>query len=392
MGDPFVLDNPCSKRMSAFANELKNRGHEVVILVPDTPGVEYQEGVVYCKTPPLEKKTTINRLKNQGVLALRSLKEGKRITDVDVVLTTCPPPLINIAGARIAKKHKAKLIYDVRDIWPDVALEMGSFPKGSIYERVFADIRDYMLNHADLVTAVSNGKVNKLKGYAPKQDIVCIPNGYNTAFSEVPINEELYREIRARGECICTYIGNIGLAQGIQQLLDLAEKSKEEEVPVYFLIYGSGAEEEKLRQYVIDHNMDNISFEGRLPNKDMRTVLEACDINFVSLVNGNLRDSIPTKMYEALGVGCPVLLVAEGDSAAILNDTGLGVSVSPNDKAALWDSFRYMYDNLEKINQKKEQTIELMKTKYSLQESAKKIAAEMERLVEYGTETIYEYQ
>lgn len=382
MGDPFILDNPCSKRMTAFAEELKKRGHEAVILAPDTPGIDHQDGVVYCKTPPLKKKTTINRLKNQGMLAISSLKKGKKLKGIDVVLTTCPPPLINIVGAKIAKKHKAKLIYDVRDVWPDVALEMGSFSEGSIYAKVFAYIRDYMLKHADLVTAVSNGKVKKLQGYAQKQNVVCIPNGYNTAFSEVPVNEELYKKIKSKGERICTYIGNIGLAQGIQQLLDLAEKSKQEGLPVYFLIYGSGAEEEKLRQYVIDHNVDNISFEGRLPNKDMRTVLEASNINFVSLVNGNLKDSVPTKIYEALGVGCPVLLAAEGDSATILNDTGLGVAVAPNDKGALWNRFKYMYDNIEEINKKRDRAIELMRTKYSLQESARKIVDEMERFVQ----------
>lgn len=381
MGDPFILDNPCSKRIAAFANELKNQGHNVIILAPDTPGVEKQDGVVYCKTSPLKKKTTFNRLKNQGLLAISSLQEGKKLKDVDVVLTTCPPPLINIAGAKIAKKHKARLIYDVRDVWPDVALEMGSFSEKSIYARVFAYIRDYMLKRADLVTAVSKGKVRKLKGYAPSQNIVCVPNGYNTVFSEVPINKELYQSIKMNGECICTYIGNIGLAQGIKQLLDLAEKSQKKELPVSFMIYGSGAEEQQLRQYVMENHIDNVSFEGRLPNKDMRTVLEANDINFVSLVNGNLKDSVPTKIYEALGVGCPVLLAAEGDSVNILNDTGLGIAVKPNDKEALWDSFKYMYDNLEEIKKKKEQAIELMQTKYSLQQSAKRMVAEMEKLV-----------
>jgi len=380
MGDPFTLDNPCSKRMSVIAKELNRRGHEAIILAPDTPGIEKKEGVVYCKTPPL-KKTTWGRLKNQGCLAFSSLKKGKQQKNIDIVLTTCPPPLINIAGVKIAKYHNAKLIYDVRDIWPDVAFEMGSFSSNSIYAKTFSFIRDYMLKYADLVTAVSNGKVNKLKGYNSQKRIICIPNGFNTDFLNTEINHDLYNNIRSKGETICTYIGNIGLAQGISQLIFIAEKCRDENIPVRFLVYGSGAEEPQLRKYVDDNKLTNFSFEGRLPNKDMRTVLEASDINYVSLVNANLKDSVPTKLYEALGVGCPVLLVAEGDSTDVLNDTGLGITVSPNDKEKLWQCFISMNSSLKTINTKKEQAMEIIKNKYSLQRSAEMIVDEMERLV-----------
>ncbi len=381
MGDPYTMDNPCSKRMTVIAQELNKRGHEAIILAPDTPGIEKQEGVVYCKTPPLKKKTTINRLKNQGFLAFSSLKRGKKIKNIDIVLTTCPPPLINIAGTKIAKRHGAKLIYDVRDIWPDVALEMGSFSADSIYARTFAFIRNYMLKHADLVTAVSDGKVEKLKGYNPTKTVLCIPNGFNTGFLNTEINKELFNSIRAKNKRICTYIGNIGLAQGIGQLIFIAEKSTEEGLPFQFLVYGSGAEEEQLRQYVKENGINNFSFEGRLPNKDMRTVLEASDINFVSLVNANLKDSVPTKLYEALGVGCPVLLAAEGDSVKVLEDTGLGKSVTPNDKEALWNAFKDLYSDIDNIRNKKDQAMSVIAKKHSLQSSAKIIVDEMEKLV-----------
>lgn len=381
MGDPLVMDNPCTKRMTIFKEALEKNGHEVIILAPDMPGIEHEKNVIYCKTPVLRSKTMINRLLNQVCLGISSYMEGRKIHGVDAVLTTCPPPLINISGARIAKKQKAKLIYDVRDIWPDVAYEMGSFSRKSIYGRGFSFIRNYMLKNADLVMAVSKGKVEKLAGYAPKQKIINIPNGYNTAFEDIAINKKLYEKIREKGKFICTYIGNIGLAQGIIQLIELAEEVKKRGLEACFLVYGSGAEERKLRQYLVEHQLDNFSFEGRLSNKDMKTVLAASDINFVSLVNENLRDSVPTKLYEALGVGCPVLLAAQGDSAEILNETGLGISVRPNDKKALWEAFNFLYTNPDEIVKRKETSIMMMKTKYSLQQSAQKFAEEIEKLL-----------
>ncbi|WP_029322713.1 glycosyltransferase family 4 protein [Butyrivibrio sp. AE3004] len=387
MGDPYTLENPCSKRMNVIAAELRKRNHDVVILAPDTPGVDRVEGVIYCKTPPLKRKTTINRLTNQVCLALSSLHNGKRIRDVDVVLTTCPPPLINIAGERIAKIHRAKLIYDVRDIWPDVALEMGSFSNNSIYAKVFAFIRNYMLDHADLITAVSDGKVEKLRKYNQEKKIINIPNGFNLSFYNLELNQDIYKNIKARGKTICTYVGNIGLAQGLEQLIYLAEKCLNEISSIQFLIYGSGAEEEKLRDYVSKKGLKNISFEGRLPNKDMRTVLEASDIIFVSLVNANLKDSVPTKLYEALGVGCPVFLVAEGDSVSILRDVNLGIDAIPNNKEDIWLKFKKMFYTLDSIKENKISAINKIHNEYSLQKSARIMVDEMEQMVS-GDEAI----
>ncbi len=381
MGDPYIMDNPCTKRMSVISQELNKRGHEVIILAPDTPGIEKKEGVIYCKTPPLKKKTTINRLLNQGGLTISSFNVGRNLENIDLVLTTCPPPLINIAGAKLAKKHHAKLIYDVRDIWPDVALEMGSFSSNSLYAKTFAYIRNYMLKHADLVTAVSEGKVQKLKKYNVNNNIVCIPNGFNTGFLDTEINKELFAEIKSKNKTICTYIGNIGLAQGIGQLISIAEQSDKEKLPIHFLIYGSGAEEISLRKYIKDNGITNVTFAGRLPNRDMRTVLEASDINFVSLVNADLKDSVPTKLYEALGVGCPVLLVAEGDSVSVLEETGLGMAASPNNTDEIWDKFMAMYSDINNIRNAKKYAMNVISEKHSLQYAAKQLVDEMEKLI-----------
>ena len=199
-------------------------------------------------------------------------------------------------------------------------------------------------------------------------------------FLDESTNEELYKSIKARGEMICSYIGNIGLAQGIKQLVYIAERCQDEKLPIFFLVYGSGAEEEKLRNYVEQIGLTNLSFEGRLPNKDMKTVLSASDLNFVSLVNANLKDSVPTKLYEALGVGCPVFLVAEGDSTSVLKKSKLGISISPNEKKEIWGRFKEMLLGLEEITKHREFAMELIRKEYSLQRSAVMMVDVMEHI------------
>lgn len=392
MGDSYPDESPCAKRMRTFYDVLTAKGHEVIVLAPRADHTVYDvgkqtaegsKGVVYCKTVKLKKKTVIYRFLNSYVFAVNSYKRAKSIKDVDVVISTCPPPLINYYGYKIAKYHKAKLVYDVRDIWPDVAWEMGSFSKSSPYSRVFAIIRNFMLKHADMTIAVSPGKVKKLSKYYSKlvpggnPNVYEITNGLDEDFLTNKENPEVVQRYHLDDRFSAVYIGNIGLAQGLQQLLEVAKKSKEKGYKAHFLLFGSGAQETALKKYKEDNGLDNVEFLGRIPNSDIFTVLRHSKISFVSLVNENLRDSVPTKMFEALGAGCPVLLAACGDSAAILNKTGFGIAVRPNKSDELWDAFEKMYLNIDSIYANREKALQVMLNEYSRQ----KAAAQLEKLL-----------
>lgn len=380
MGDPYLIDNPCTKRVRAFKEELKKQGFEVLIMAPDIKGIIKYPEIIYCPTVPLKKKNTFYRLANGISFAISSIYELRTTGKIDIVLTTTPPALISMAGWIMARIKHAKLVYDVRDIWPDVALEMNQFTEDSIYYRIFKFIRDFMLQHADLITAVSNGKTCKLKEYVPQKRIVKIPNGFDVHFLQNQLNPDLHNKMTAKDKFICVYTGNLGLAQGLKQLLYIAEKAKENGVTADFWLYGKGADEEDLKAYVREHQLDNVFFGGKLANRDIYTVLKAADISFVPLVNGNLKDSIPTKIYEALGVGCPVLLVAEGDAVSVLKEIGLGIAVRPNQLEELWDSFLQLYKNRGKMEELKSCTDGLMKGKFSLQYSAKILVKELKRM------------
>ncbi len=380
MGDPYLIDNPCTKRVRAFKEALRQRGFEVVIMAPAIKRIEKDAEVTYCFTVPLRKKNVFYRLANGLSFAVSSVCSLRKAGKIDIVLTTTPPALISMAGWVMAKIKHARLVYDVRDIWPDVALEMGEFTENSIYYKIFRYIRDFMLRHADLVTAVSDGKVSRLKEYAPQKRIVKIPNGFDVRFLENQLNGELYQKIKGNGRFTCVYTGNLGLAQGLKQLLDIARRAKEEGLDADFLLYGSGAEEQELRAYVRELQLEHVFFGGRLSNQDIYTVLKAADISFVPLVNGNLKDSIPTKIYEALGIGCPVLLAAEGDAASVLKESELGIAVCPGRPKELWDAYLQLYRNRGQMERLKNDAAKLMEGKYSIQCSARMLAEEMLRL------------
>ena len=172
----------------------------------------------------------------------------------------------------------------------------------------------------------------------------------------------------------CVYIGNIGLAQGLGALLDVAAKTKHKDVQ--FLIFGMGAEKAVLEKRAADEGLTNVRFCGVIEHSKVPSILSRAKLSFIPLKNSNMKDSVPTKIYESLGVGCPVLLVAEGDSVGIVKESGLGKSVSPDDTAeSLTAVFDEMIDNYGSLEAKKEEAKKLMLEKYSRQ----KIAAEFEK-------------
>lgn len=385
MGDPYPNESPAAKRIRAFYDVLTEHGHQVTVMAPDyrTSSTEDKD-IIYCPTIEMKKKTTAMRMLNQLSFAFSSVLYSRRAGKADIVLTTSPPVLISIAGWLIAKLKRAKLIYDVRDIWPDVALEMGSFSEESIFCKVFAFIRDFMLKHSDLVTVVSPGKVHKLKVYAPDADVVYVTNGLDERFLENEYHPETAEKYALTTGFNCVYIGNLGWAQGLTQLIQLAERAKENRIDARFVLFGSGVEEESLRKYAEERNLDNVVFAGRVPNAEMFTVLKAAQLSFVSLVNEKLKDSVPTKMFEALGVGCPVLLSAAGDSADILNECKLGIAVQPNHDEDLWNAFMELYSNCDKYLQHRDNARSVIMNYYSRQQAAVILEKHLDRLITYG--------
>lgn len=376
--DKFPDEGPAAKRMKVFYEILKEQGHQVTVLAPAYRGeIKSIQGVYYCKLPELKDKRPMNRLMNQIGFGLTSFFKSFRTGKADIVITTSPPVLVSPFGWLIAKLKHAKLVYDVRDIWPDVAWEMESFDKTSLYSRIFEFVRNFMLRHADLITTVSNGKVKKLQGYRPKADVIYVTNGLDEHFLENEDRAELADKYHMDEKFTCVYVGNLGLAQGLMQLMHVAKKAKENGLDVQFLLFGSGVEENELKTYALENRLDHVFFPGKLPNADMYTILKRAKVSFVSLVNESLKDSVPTKMFEALGVGCPVLLAAVGDAADILRECNLGETVKPNDEESLWEAFYRLYKNMPDVLRNRENAKEIVYMKYSRQRAAVKFEREL---------------
>ena len=374
----------CAVRMKVIAEKLRDNGQTVQVLASDTSlatasdDYDKPDYVHFFHVAEMGEKTIINRLRNNLSGAMGAVKAANDLGFFDAVLVTSPPLMMTQAAWKVAKRNNARLILDVRDIWPDVAYEMGSFAPNSIYGRVFRKIADRAYESASLITTVSPGKAEKIRARLKPDScfkVEVIANGLDLDFVEQDCNPAIEKRFDLNNGPICVYIGNIGLAQGLGKILDLAKARPD----VRFLIFGDGAEKAILEARVKTENLSNVSFCGLLDSQGVYTVLKHAAVSLVPLVNSNLTDSVPTKMFEAIGCGCPVLLAAQGDSVSILEDLRLGIAAAPEDFGALQLAFNKLVDNpytKEVVSFAKKRVIEA----YSRQAEAEKLAIIIEEL------------
>ena len=376
---------PCTVRMKVFSDEFQRRGNKVTVLASTTnlEGGKAENNTIYCPAIKMKKKSTLYRLSSNLSFAISSFFKSMGAGSADIVISTSPPILISMLGWLMARCKGAKLVYDVRDIWPDVAIEMGSFSERSFYCKVFRFIANFMFKHADVVTTVSQGKLKKIKEklpYEQQQKVWLVENGLDEKFLEQQENPCVVETYNLDEKFTCVYVGNIGLAQGLSHLLDLAETVDKEKYQ--FLLFGSGAEKQALEQSAAQRGLTHVHFCGIVNSNTVYSILKHASMTYIPLVNANLKDSIPTKTYEALGVGCPVLMVAEGDAPKLVEECGLGLSISPNEIERLPEVFQQFCKEYEQICKNREYAKKTVLEKHSRQRIAERFQQQLLDLVD----------
>ena len=345
-------------RLSHLASQFVRRGHEVFVLtaMPNYPtgrvfegyrGLslrEKRDGVSVIRTwiHPTTKVGLAPRLASYFSFVFSSLLAGAAgLPRLDYLLTESPPLFLGISGYLLAKRTGARWIFNVSDLWPESAVVLGAVSEGWGLKAALA-LEAFCYRKAWLVTGQSREILDDIRGRFPEVRAYHLSNGVDTSLFRPECRSAAARARLANGggesACIALYAGLHGIAQGLDQILEAA--ARQTDLPsLEFTLVGDGPVKSSLMAKSRELGLSNVRFLDALPREEMPGLVASADLAIVPL-KMSLPGAVPSKIYEAMGAGVPIVLVATGEAAAIVDRSQAGVHVAPGDVPGLATAIR----------------------------------------------------
>jgi len=323
--------------MGDLALDLKARGHNVFV-VTTTP--HYNEDAEALAAQPLRSYwgKLIQRSDYQGidVLHVWMPRKGKNkllriiawlgfhttstLAGVvaqfkpDIVLAPSPPLTIGVSAWSLSLWHNCKFIYNVQEIYPDVAINLGVL-RNKFSIKILQQLEIFVYAKASALAVISESMATHIREKSiPAGKVRLIPNFVDVKdFRPLPKDNDFSRRYDLQNRFVVSYAGNMGKPQGLDTLIEAAHLLRDE-VGIHFLLLGDGSERDSLIEQVQRLKLPNISILPYQPYSLMAEAYAASDVSFVSQAPGTSSDGIPSKVYRIMACARPVIACTDYDS------------------------------------------------------------------------------
>ena len=329
-------------------------GHKVTVItcVPNFPkGIvyspyknkfwqkEYINGIeiirVWSFVSP--NKGFILRLIDHLSFMITSLIASFFIKQFDVIITTTPQFFTTFTGYLVSVIRNKKWILEIRDLWPDSLIAVGILKKNLLF-KFLKKLEYFFYRKASIIIVVTRSFCNIItKNKIPKTKVHIITNGVNRKhFRFIGKDENIINKLNLKGYFCIGYIGTIGMAHHIKTILDSAAYLNTLNYKIKFLIIGSGAEVENIKKEIKKNNIDNTIILDQIPHTEISKYWSILDCSITHLKKDNLFKSvIPSKIFESMSMGVPIIHGVHGESADLIRETNTGEIFKPQDTKEL---------------------------------------------------------
>jgi glycosyltransferase involved in cell wall biosynthesis len=340
-------------RNYAMAREWVRQGHEVTVVgcayshyravqprIRGRIGEETIDGIryVWLWGPRYNGKSALGRLLGMAAFTLQCLLMKLPLAGRhDVVMASSPHPFVIYPAARLARRDGARLVYDIRDLWPLTPILLGGFKPGHPFIRALQHAEDYACRHADLVTAVPHNAGPYLAGRGlPPERFMPVPNGISLedpAESSLPQSHlRTLRALKDTGAFILGYCGTLGTANA----MDLPVRALAEACAhTHLVMLGDGANRDDLAQLAQTLGVgDRVHFLAPVPRAQVARFLEWVDVAYVGGHASPLYayGASVTKLNDYMLASLPILY-GLGDAQNAVEQSGAGLTYPPGDIA-----------------------------------------------------------
>lgn len=355
-------------RLFELAVRLRKLGVDITVLtaMPNYPQMEIYEGYkdktyVYEEMEGLKvhrssiyvskSKSIINRLRNYFSFVISSAKVGNaKLENFDFLLCESPPLFLGYSALRLARQKKAKLIFNVSDLWPESAEKLGVVNNKFLLKLAY-NLEEKLYKRSCLVTGQTQGICHNINERFPAVKTYWLPNGVDLSYYNPSMVESgNWREKNnfSKEDVVLLYAGIIGIAQGLEVILSAA-KNFTDKPNIKFVFIGSGPEKDKLLQLKAEQNLTNVFFLDAISKKEMPSVLRSVNAAIIPLRKLDLfLGAIPSKIFENLAMEVPVLLGVNGEARQLFIDKGnAGLYFEPENSEALTAAILKLIDDKE---------------------------------------------
>lgn len=346
--------NGGATRASELADLWSSLGHEITVLTgfPNHPsgivpkvykrklfkkeavdGYSIQRSFVYA-TP---NKGFAKRILNHISLAVSSIMGSFFLGRPQVIIASSPPLFLGISGYVISRLKGVPYVFEVRDIWPQQAIDLGMLSNQYVI-RAMEALEFFLYKNAAKVIGVteSTRRILIRRGLEPNK-IAVVFNGTDVEkFDSDATIDTIRDELGVRDKFLISYIGTIGLSQGLDTLMKSAQKIQSIQSDICFLLVGDGAQRSALIQMQKDLGLHNVFFVDPQPRSRVPHFYGISDITVVPLRDVPLfRTTIPSKIFEIMSCGTPMILAVRGEAARIVEESGGGMCIEPENVDAM---------------------------------------------------------
>lgn len=260
----------------------------------------------------------------------------------DVVISSSPQMLVPLAALLYSFLRRTPHVFELRDLWPASMLATGSIRRGRAY-RLLTALEQWMYRRSTRILAFTQSfRDDLVRRGVPSEKIDVVYGGASAVASPCEVHSEnasrLANELRLQNRSVVGYVGTLGLAHGLQNVIAAAERLRDE--PVAFLFVGAGAAKEELQELADRKKLANVVFVDRQPKRELARYWAVCDAALVHLRNDPLfAGVVPSKLFEAMQWGKPVIFAGPpGETSDVIERFNIGVSVPAMDPQALADA------------------------------------------------------
>lgn len=245
----------------------------------------------------------------------------------DLLWVESPPLFIGYAAWHLSRRWKCPYVFNVSDLWPKSAIHMGVIREGWA-TRLAGRLERKIYQRAAGVTGQSEEIVAEIRELAPDTPTAVITNGVDPArFGRDKLDDAARELVGPEPGPVFMYAGLLGLAQGLDQILDVA-RALPPEVPGRFVLVGEGPAREHLMERLGREQIARVKILPAQPRERVPALLAAADVAVITL-GMSIPGAVPSKIYEAMAAELPILLVADGEPARRVAEAGCGLSVPP---------------------------------------------------------------